>query len=56
LHTGKEVQQMLIRVASAAMFEELLESIRDAGEPPDWTERDAGEPQVPVPSGPIAQW
>ncbi len=56
LHTGKEVQQMLIRVASAAMFEELLECIRDAGEPPDWTERDAGEPGIPVPSGPIAYW
>jgi nifR3 family TIM-barrel protein len=56
LRTGKEIQARLIRISSVAEFEAIVEEIRERGEPPDWSERDAAEPHVPVPSGPIAHW
>ncbi|MFL5340700.1 MAG: tRNA dihydrouridine synthase DusB [Gemmataceae bacterium] len=56
LRTGKEVQQTLIRLDSVAMFNEVVEGIRAHGEPPDWAERDVGDPQIPVPAGPISHW
>ncbi len=56
LRTGKEIQQLLIRLDSVANFDELVDRIRERGEPFDWTERDAAEPHIPVPSGPIAHW
>jgi nifR3 family TIM-barrel protein len=56
LRTGKEIQQELIRLSSVTMFDEIVARIRDRGEPPDWAERDAGEPHIPVPAGPVAHW
>lgn len=56
LRTGKEVQHLLIRIASAAHFDEIVAGVRQRGEPPDWATRDAAEPSIPVPSGPIAHW
>ena len=56
LRTGKAIQQILIRVASVAMFEDAVEQIRAHGEPPDWTSRDPAEQGIPVPCGPIAHW
>jgi nifR3 family TIM-barrel protein len=56
LRTGKEIQRTLIRLESVAQFDETVEQIRELGEPADWSERDAGEPQIAVPSGPIAHW
>ena len=56
LRTGKEIQQTLIRLASVPQFDEIVERILEYGEPEDWTIRDAGEPHIPVPSGPIAHW
>lgn len=56
LRTCKEIQRTLIRLESVAQFDATVEQIRDLGEPADWTERDAGEPQIAVPSGPIAHW
>jgi tRNA-dihydrouridine synthase B len=56
LRTGKEIQQLLIRLDSVANFDNLVDRIRERGEPFDWSERDAAEPNIPVPSGPIAHW
>ena len=56
LRTGKELQQLLIRLDTVASFDRLVEQIRERGEPADWSERDAAEPNIPVPSGPIAHW
>jgi tRNA-dihydrouridine synthase B len=56
LRTGKEIQQQLIRLDSVANFDRLVELIRERGQPIDWNERDAAEPSIPVPSGPIAHW
>ena len=56
LRTGKEIQQALIHLDSMATFDNLVDQIRTRGEPADWAERDAGEPHIPVPSGPIAHW
>jgi tRNA-dihydrouridine synthase len=56
LRTGKEVQQILICLDSVATFERIFDELRDRGEPEGWSERDANEPSIPVPSGPIAHW
>lgn len=56
LRTGKAIQQRLMVLDSVAMFEETVAELRDRGEPPDWAERDAGEPSVPVPAGPVEKW
>lgn len=56
LRTGKEIQQILIRLESVAQFEAMVERILERGEPADWSERDAGEMHIAVPSGPIAHW
>lgn len=56
LRTGKEIQQRLIRLDSVASFEAIVEQILNRGEPADWAARDAAEPNIPVPSGPIAHW
>ncbi len=56
LRTGKEIQQALIRIESVAQFDGIVGRILERGEPADWAERDAGEPQIAVPSGPIAHW
>jgi nifR3 family TIM-barrel protein len=56
LRTGKEIQARLIRISSIVEFEGIVKEVRERGEPPDWTERDAAEPHVSVPSGPIAHW
>src|SRR5262249_62098642 len=52
LRTSKDIQARLIRISSVTEFEAIVEEIRERGEPPDWSERDAAEPHVPVPSGP----
>lgn len=56
LRTGKEIQQQLIRLESVSRFDQLVEQIRERGEPADWNERDAAEPSIPVPSGPVSHW
>jgi len=56
LRTGKEIKQILMQLDCAETFTRLVDSLRDQGEPADWAERDAGEPNIPVPSGPVAHW
>src|SRR5262245_53385191 len=56
LRTGKEIQQVMMHIDTIATFERAVDRIRERGEPPDWAERDAGEPNIPVPAGPISHW
>ncbi len=56
LRTGKAIQQRLVLVSSPAMFDEIVEEIRQRGEPADWSERDLSEYHVAVPSGPMSHW
>jgi hypothetical protein len=56
LRPGKEIKMMLMQLDSVATFERLVDQLREQGEPSDWAEHDAVEPNIPVPSGPIAHW
>jgi len=56
LRTGKEIQQRLIVLDSAATFEQVIDHLRERGEPTGWSERDAAEPSISVPSGPVSHW
>ncbi len=56
LRPGREVQQQLVRLASIAEFEEIVERLRAQGPPPRWTAAGAAELQIPVPGGPIERW
>jgi nifR3 family TIM-barrel protein len=56
LRTGKTIQHVLMRLESVATFQQITAELRAQGEPDGWAERDAAEPSIPVPSGPIAHW
>jgi hypothetical protein len=56
LRTGKEIQKRLMLLESAADFAVVVAELRERGAPPDWVERDAADPQLAVPSGPIDKW
>ena len=56
LRTGKEIKLVLMQLENAVIFDRLVQELREQGEPWDWAEFDAGEPIIPVPSGPIANW
>jgi nifR3 family TIM-barrel protein len=56
LSTGKEIQQTMMHTDTVATFEHAVDRIRERGEPPAWAERDAGEPHIPVPAGPVSHW
>ena len=54
LKPGRETQQRLMMLESAADFHEILARIRDQGRPPHWEE--STQPAIPVPSGPVERW
>jgi tRNA-dihydrouridine synthase B len=56
LRTGRAVQQALVMLDTVATFERIVGELREQGPPPDWAALDAGEPHVPVPSGPVSHW
>jgi nifR3 family TIM-barrel protein len=56
LRPGREVQQRLVRIGSAAEFEEILGRLRETGPPRDWHAWVVSESAIRVPSGPIEHW
>jgi nifR3 family TIM-barrel protein len=56
LRPGRDIQQRLIRISSAAEFDQIVEEMRERGRrrpDHDWLE---SEPIIPVPSGPNERW
>lgn len=54
LKPGREIQQRLMRLESAAEFDEMVQTLRQRGAPPRWQE--GPEPTIAVPQGPISHW
>ncbi len=54
LKPGKEIQQRLVMIASAADFDGIVDHLRDKGPPPRW--HDEALPELAVPHGPISHW
>jgi tRNA-dihydrouridine synthase B len=56
LRPGREVQQGLVRLESAAEFEAVVGRLRAQGPPPRWSSALASELSIAVPSGPVERW
>ncbi len=56
LRPGRDVQQRLVRIESAAEFDGIVEQVREAGPPHGWEEWLHAESPIKVPSGPIEHW
>ncbi|OWK36977.1 tRNA dihydrouridine synthase DusB [Fimbriiglobus ruber] len=56
LRTPKEIKHQLTMLNSLAEFDAIADRLREAGPPPGWSEWDAREAQIAVPTGPIAHW
>jgi tRNA-dihydrouridine synthase B len=56
LRPGREVQQRLVRLESAAEFDEIVARVRRAGPPRDWQTWLETESPIRVPSGPVEHW
>ena len=56
LRAPRHVQQTLIRLESAATFEDIVDELRRAGPPSGYRGGAASELAVPVPAGPVERW
>jgi nifR3 family TIM-barrel protein len=56
LRPGRDVQQRLVRIETAAEFDGIVAGLRDAGPPCGWQEWLASESPIRVPSGPVEYW
>jgi nifR3 family TIM-barrel protein len=56
LRPGREVQQRLVRIERVVEFDDIVERLRDAGEPRGWKDWLYTESPIKVPSGPIEHW
>jgi tRNA-dihydrouridine synthase B len=56
LRPGREVQQCLVRLESAAELEAVVERLRAKGPPPHWSAAGADGFHIAVPSGPVERW
>jgi nifR3 family TIM-barrel protein len=56
LRPGREVQQQLVRLESAAEFEEIVARLRESEISQQCGSFEMSEPVIPVPSGPSAHW
>jgi tRNA-dihydrouridine synthase B len=56
LHPGREVQQRLVRIERVTDFDEIVERLRESGEPRGWSEWLHSESPIKVPGGPIEHW
>ncbi|MCS7044801.1 MAG: tRNA dihydrouridine synthase DusB [Gemmataceae bacterium] len=54
LKPGKEIQQRLVMIASAADFDAIVDQLRAQGPPPRWHHQPL--PELAVPQGPISHW
>jgi tRNA-dihydrouridine synthase len=56
LRPGREIQQRLMRIESAADFADILTRLREPQRVWSWQERMNEEPVIPVPKGPMEHW
>ncbi len=56
LRMPKDDKHRLTMLETLAVFDEIANRLREEGPPPGWSEWDAHEAHVAVPSGPIAHW
>jgi len=56
LRMPKVDKHKLTMLVSLADFDDLANRLRDSGAPAGWSEFDATDAQIPVPTGPIAHW
>jgi nifR3 family TIM-barrel protein len=56
LRPGRAVQQILIRLESVAVFDEIVGQLRDCGASEEWNDCHAAYPLIPVPRGPVERW
>jgi tRNA-dihydrouridine synthase B len=56
LRTGRAIQQRLVMLENWSTFQEILQQLREQGPPSGWNEYDSMDPNIHVPSGPIAHW
>jgi nifR3 family TIM-barrel protein len=56
LRPGRDVQQRLVRIESAAEFDGIVAGLRDTGPSAGWQELLASESPIRVPSGPLEYW
>ena len=56
LRMPKELKHRLTMLGSLAEFDAIASRLRDQGPPPGWSDWDAHDAQVTVPTGPIAHW
>ncbi len=56
LRPGREWQQRLVRIESAAEFEAIVDGLRDRGPPRDWEAWLLTESAIRVPGGPVEHW
>jgi len=56
LRVGREIQQGLIRLESLTGFADIVNRLNDQGPPKGWSEWDASDSTISVPTGPIAHW
>jgi hypothetical protein len=56
LRPGREVQQRLVRLETAAEFDGIVDRLRAQGPPPRWSAAAAAELSIAVPSGPVERW
>jgi nifR3 family TIM-barrel protein len=56
LKMPKADKHKLTMLSSVAEFESLAQRLLDQGPPVGWSEYDATDAQIPVPTGPIAHW
>jgi nifR3 family TIM-barrel protein len=56
LRMPKKVQQTMVMLGTLKQFDDALAPFAEAGAPTGWSEWDAHQAQIAVPSGPIAHW
>jgi nifR3 family TIM-barrel protein len=56
LRPGRDIQQRLVRIASAAEFDAILRELHEPGRRLKWQDRRTAELAIPVPAGPVEYW
>jgi nifR3 family TIM-barrel protein len=56
LRPGRQIQQQLITIGSAADFDAIVAELRQRGEPADWWRWATGVEAIAVPKGPVSHW
>ena len=56
LRSGRAIQAILVMLDSLTTFLHVVDQLRAQGPPSNWSEWDATESNIAVPTGPIAHW